>query len=478
MSKSIKVGVFVLAGIVLAGIATFLIGDTEQMWNRKVEFRAAFADVAGLKPGSPVRMGGVDVGRVDAVAHAQDVNDRRIYVTLQIVRSDAPRVRVDTKAQILGKGLLGDKMVDLSTDGKGAPLAPGGMLPTLEPLDFTSTLGVLASKADHAMTNVDQTTDMLNDPKLHDDLKSSVEDLRLILDGIARKDSAAHRLLMDPSEGAKIDRVLSNLEASSERLNATLDSVRDVTDHVKTGPGLAHALLYDGEISQNAAGTMAEVHKDLEAIRTGNGLAHSLIYGDDNTQHVMGNVNAMSDDMRVMVHDVRQGKGTLGALLVDPSVYEDIRSLVGNVERNEVLRALVRYSIKADEGKRSRVRATSTRQAFPRSRPPRPVSGDRLASGRAGRWRARGLRPELRRVAARAHRGEAKEVELERDEATFARSASGRRCPTRRRRPPPGTRRASRRSARREAGTARTRRSPRSAPPTPRSIASPQSPTQ
>ena len=127
--------------------------------------------------------------------------------------------------------------------------------------------------------------------------------------------------------------------------------MQDVTDHVKNGPGLAHALIYDGEISKNAAGAVAEVHKDLEAIRTGNGLAHSLVYGDDSTQHVMGNVNAMSDDLRAIVHDVRQGKGTLGALLVDPSVYEDIRALVGNVERNEVLRALVRYSIKADEGK-------------------------------------------------------------------------------------------------------------------------------
>ena len=49
---------------------------------------------------------------------------------------------------------------------------------------------------------------------------------------------------------------------------------------------------------------------------------------------------------------MRQGKGTIGALLVDPTVYEDIKSAVGNVERNEVLRALVRYSIKADEQKK------------------------------------------------------------------------------------------------------------------------------
>jgi phospholipid/cholesterol/gamma-HCH transport system substrate-binding protein len=349
MSRSIKVGAFVLVGLILAAITTFMIGDTEQLWARKVEFRAAFGDVAGLKPGSPIRMGGVDVGRVAGVSHGSDVADRRIYVELQVSRSEAARVRTDTKAQILGKGLLGDKMVDLSTDGKGPPLEPGGLLQTTEPLDFTSTLGVLANKAEHAMQNVSETTDMLNDPKVHDDIKASLADLRALLDGLARQDSAAHRLLVDPNEGAKIDRLLSNIDATTQELRAAAGEVHDMTAHVKSGPGLAHTLVYDGELSQNTAGAVAEVHKDLEAIRTGNGLAHSLVYGDDNTQHVMGNVNAMSDDLRAIVHDVKLGKGTLGALLVDPSVYEDIRALVGNVERNEVLRALVRYSIKADE---------------------------------------------------------------------------------------------------------------------------------
>jgi phospholipid/cholesterol/gamma-HCH transport system substrate-binding protein len=361
LSRSIQVGIFVLAGIVLAGVATFMIGDTEHLWNRKVEYQAAFNDVAGLKPGSPVSMGGVDIGRVDTVAHAADPSDRRIYVKLQVERTESVRVLTDTKAQILGKGLLGDKMVDLSTDGKGAPLLPNGMLSTAEPLDFTSALGVLATKADHAITNVEQTTELLNDPKLHEDVRASLDDMRAILDGIVQKDSAAHRLLLDPTEGARIDHAITSLQESTEQLNAAIAAVHDVADHLKTGPGLAHALIYDGEISQNAAGAVAEVHKDLEAVRTGNGLAHSLIYGDDATQHVMGNVDAMTGDLRAIVHDVRQGKGTLGALLVDPSVYEDIRSLVGNVERNEVLRALVRYSIKADEANQHAPRVDAAR---------------------------------------------------------------------------------------------------------------------
>ena len=65
----------------------------------------------------------------------------------------------------------------------------------------------------------------------------------------------------------------------------------------------------------------------------------------------LNNVNAITADLKVIVAGIRQGKGTVGALLVDPSVYEDMKLVLGNVERNDVLRALVRYSIKQDEKK-------------------------------------------------------------------------------------------------------------------------------
>jgi phospholipid/cholesterol/gamma-HCH transport system substrate-binding protein len=57
-------------------------------------------------------------------------------------------------------------------------------------------------------------------------------------------------------------------------------------------------------------------------------------------------VNQISSQTYAMMTDIRAGRGTLGVLLVDPSLYEDIKTLVGNVQRNEVLRALVRYSIR------------------------------------------------------------------------------------------------------------------------------------
>jgi phospholipid/cholesterol/gamma-HCH transport system substrate-binding protein len=361
MSKSIKVGLFVAVGIVLACIIVFLIGDERRFWNPKVDFVGGFGDVAGLKPGAPIRMGGVDVGGVTSVNHAADVSDARIYVGLSIVRSEAVRVREDTVAKIVNKGLLGDKMVELSvSEGKAPLLRPGAQMKTEEPLDFTKYTAKFESiidKAEKVIGNVEQATRGFGDPKITEDLKGGINSLRVILDGLAYRDGPMHKLIFDPEEGKHIDRVLANLDSASQHLNLTASEVAEITKQVQSGPGLAHAVLYDGALSQSAAGSLSEVHQDLQAIREGNGLAHALIYGDSSQQKLMGNVNAMSDDLRRIVADVRAGKGTLGGLLVDPTIYEDIKSLVGNVERNQVLRALVRYSIKADENAKPRVEA-------------------------------------------------------------------------------------------------------------------------
>ena len=80
-------------------------------------------------------------------------------------------------------------------------------------------------------------------------------------------------------------------------------------------------------------------------------------------------MNQISSQTHALMTDIRAGRGTLGALLVDPSLYEDIKTLVGNVQRNEVLRALVRYSIHQDEGARPTVAATpgANQRVLPRA---------------------------------------------------------------------------------------------------------------
>ena len=366
MTREKRVGMFVAVGLIIATIAVFLIGQNRKFWDRKVRYQAVYGAVSGLKPGAPVSMGGVDVGVVSDVKYATDAKDTRIYVNFDVVRDQAERMRSDvfeadgktikyagTVARIVNKGLLGDKMIELSLADPRCPiLDPPGPVKSADPMDlnaYVAKFDAIAQKADAVLGNLQEATSAFKDKQFADDLKGTVASLHDILDGVAHKDGAAHRLLFDPQEADRIDRILGNLDHSTARLDAVLADTQDVTHQVKTGPGLAHALVYDGDLSANAAGSLAEVHKDLEQIRTGNGLAHALLYGDADSQHLMKNVDAMSDDLRQIVANLKAGRGTIGALLVDPSIYEDIKSLVGNVERNQVLRAVVRYSIKQDE---------------------------------------------------------------------------------------------------------------------------------
>jgi phospholipid/cholesterol/gamma-HCH transport system substrate-binding protein len=348
--RELKVGLFVIFGLALTMLAVFLVGDIRRLWDRKVEYGTSFEDVAGLKPGAPVRMGGLDIGTVTRIGHDHDLSDTRIYVRMSIIKREAARIRTDTVAHVVNKGLLGDKMVELTIGSPQKAMVPAeALIASEEPADMFAEANKLAATTEKAISELQPLARALGDPKLAEDIKGSAADLHALLDSMVLGDGPIHRLFFDRREANQIDELVSHLNQISARVDSAIADVQDVTSHVRQGPGIAHALVYDGEISKSVGGSVHELHEDLRAIREGNGLAHALLYGDSSSQHVMSNLNSMSDDLRAIVAGLREGKGTLGGLLVDPTVYEDIKSLVGNVERNEVLRALVRYSIKADE---------------------------------------------------------------------------------------------------------------------------------
>ncbi|HEY2409857.1 MAG TPA: MlaD family protein [Polyangiaceae bacterium] len=355
-SKEVKVGAFVLAGLTAIGAVIFLIGDERQLFQHKETFDALFEDVQGLRRGSPVRMGGVDVGAVMKVDYGGNEADKNVRVEMSIVSDEARRIRMDSVATIAGKGLLGDKMIVITVGASNkAAMPPGSVIPSKNEDDVTqimSKLGTISVQVEKVVTNLEHTTSSLADEKFQSDIHSSVASLSGILGSLDHGDGYASKLLHDPNESQKLSQTLTNLEQASAELDRTAQSVNQILARVNQGPGFAHEVIYgeDGAKALAQVGNVAgELGTTLKGIREGNGLARSVIYGDDASQQMMANLNQMTGDMRQIAADVRAGKGTLGALLVDPSVYEDLKMVLGNVERNKTLRALVRYSIRRDE---------------------------------------------------------------------------------------------------------------------------------
>lgn len=354
-SRDIKVGIFVLAGLIVSGLVVFLIGDERRLFDSSVQFQTSFNDVQGLRADAPIRMGGIDIGHVAEVGYGDNPGDTTVYVTLDIVKSESGRIKTDAVAKVVAKGLLGDKMMEITKGSAPDSVPPGGKITGEEPSDMFGKVGDMAAKADAALANIERASEAIADERLHTDLRDGIHNLNVVLTHVAKGDGYVNRLLADEKEAARISAALDSLNRTSVELESTLRSVRGITARIEQGPGFAHEVIYgpgpQKQVEQfgNAA---AEVATTLEGIRKSDSLVHDMIYGGKGDgAEALANVTAITADLRVITGNLKAGKGTIGALLVDPSVYEDMKQVLGNVQRNDVLRALVRYSIKQDEKK-------------------------------------------------------------------------------------------------------------------------------
>jgi phospholipid/cholesterol/gamma-HCH transport system substrate-binding protein len=360
-SRDVRVGAFVVIGLLFSSLVIFLIGEERHVFSSKVQFVTIFEDVEGLKAGSSVRMGGIDVGSVDKVGYAEDSSDVRLHVKFSVDKSQARRMRRDSKVKIESKGFLGDKMLSIfGGDPKLPAIPPGGLIQAeQDPKDLQSALSRVANitaKAEKIMGNLDSTTSALADPAIQEKFKSSVESMSHILQSVDQGPGYVSRLLNDRAEADRLSMTIDRMQQAAGQLEQSLASVASITQRVEKGPGLVHELLYSEESAKSVAqiGDAAEELKlALKGVREGHGMAHSLLYGEGSPDHTLAQVSQILTDVHSMLADIRAGKGTLGALLTDPSVYEDLKLLLGNVERNKSLRALVRYSIEQDEAARA-----------------------------------------------------------------------------------------------------------------------------
>jgi phospholipid/cholesterol/gamma-HCH transport system substrate-binding protein len=355
VGRDLKVGLFVLAGLLFSVVVIFLIGDERRLFSSSVVFKTKFADVQGLKAGAPIRMGGIDIGHVESVGYGKDPADATVYVSLDIVESEARRIRTDSKVRIVNKGLLGDKMVEITKGQASTMVAPGGEISAEEPDDMLAKATGMAEKADVVMDNLKDISKNFADERLHKDLRESVAALNKVLHQVSDGEGYPQRLLTDKDEADRISRTVASMEQVSTELTTTLRETNAIIRRIQRGPGFAHDVIYgegpkkEVEKFGNAA---EEVALTLKGIRESDSFVHDALYGGKGDgAEALANVTALTGDLRAIVADMRSGKGTVGALLVDPSVYEDLKAVLGNVERNDVLRALVRYSIKQDEKK-------------------------------------------------------------------------------------------------------------------------------
>jgi phospholipid/cholesterol/gamma-HCH transport system substrate-binding protein len=347
----VRAGVFVALALALLAVVVVLIGKANQVFDRQVSYHMYFENVEGLKTDSPVWVGGLEVGRVSAIGFLTDVEDRRVDVKVDLAKRYATRIRTDSIARISGRGVLGDKAIDISMgSAKADPIPPGGEIPSGSSGELATLLkhgGEVLENAVVITKDLRRAVNAYADPALKDDIAATLASLRSIFGRVEKGPGTVHALIYDKQTSEDAQALVGRLSSVANRVDQAVNQVDALLEAARTGPGALHALFYDaqggkavGELGQAAAELGTLIH---DARTSPDGAIHQLVYGD--AKHLFANLGGVAEDLKAITGTIRSGEGTLGALVNDPSVYDDLRTILGNVKRNFILRELVRITL-------------------------------------------------------------------------------------------------------------------------------------
>ncbi|HBR30420.1 MAG TPA: hypothetical protein DD789_13385 [Firmicutes bacterium] len=204
LTSKAKVGLFTL--IILALLSSgWLWLNGQHLLDRSYPLVVEFTHVGGLRPGAPVQMAGVDIGRVGSV---ELTPTGKVLAVLNI----KPQVRLGDDALVtIGTiGLLGEKMVEIIPGPGRNPLPPASRLQGQEPFnteDLLRETGAVLSALKRIVLTFDH-------------FFTAEETLNQLGQTTANLDTITRQLAAFSSKltTADLATIFTNLEATSARL--------------------------------------------------------------------------------------------------------------------------------------------------------------------------------------------------------------------------------------------------------------------
>lgn len=199
-----KLGFFAVAALVIAVSAIYYIGKQKNKFGSVLHVNALFSSVSGLKIGSNVRFGGIDVGTVDGI---NLVTDTSVEVQMIIQKGVQKFIKKDAKASIGSEGLMGDKVIVITPGNTGQSMVvEGDSLATLHPIETDAIMASLKTSADNAAVITTNLADISN--------------------RISHGKGALGKLLHDTALSSNISATVKNLKSSSEGLNQNMEAAK------------------------------------------------------------------------------------------------------------------------------------------------------------------------------------------------------------------------------------------------------------
>ena len=205
-----------VGAIVVVAIVVFVFGT---MWlsGRSVGsenvIRMQFDNVSGLKRASPVRVSGVNVGKVEKI---EFIDVGKVLVIASLPPKIRPRV--DASAKIVSVTLVGDYAVDFDPGRSSDLLPPGRVILGTQDLGLSGRAAVLAERVDSMLLGAQGIVNERTAGQLRSTLTA--------LEGTLKAAQRTMQIYADTGHGptAELTKTMSAFRQLSSRLDSTLAS--------------------------------------------------------------------------------------------------------------------------------------------------------------------------------------------------------------------------------------------------------------
>jgi phospholipid/cholesterol/gamma-HCH transport system substrate-binding protein len=303
-SQKIRLGLFVIIGLLLFVLAVYFIGDKQQMFGKTNQLGTIFNNVNGLQLGNNVRYSGIKVGTVRGI---EMINDTTIRVDMIIDKTIFKHIKKDAVATIGSDGLVGSMVINILPGAGVLPaVKQGDIIPSANRIrtdDLLNTLNITNQNAAQLTGNLLAITDkilkgkgtvglLLNDTTMAKDMKQTMRFLKVTSNGTSESVNKLNKLigsldnentiigvLKDSAVANKIKKIVGNLDKSSTEINKVVDNLNKTIINVKEGKGALNYLANDPELVRNIDSTMTNINEASKRLNENmEALKHNFLF--------------------------------------------------------------------------------------------------------------------------------------------------------------------------------------------------------
>lgn len=248
-SKAVKVGVFLVGGVVLFGTGLFLIGTKAQLLVHHYVVYTEVKDLNSIQTGARVRVAGMNAGELVGVEVPKSPSDS-FRLKMHVDGKFRPIVRTDSVASIETQGMVGGQFINISAGTEKAPeCKPGCTIPSKEAASMgqlmqqgqklaqsiQSTIDDVHQKADSALNNIDSASGRVNtmlaamNPKVLD----MTANADAIVADVRHGHGAAGKLLADKEVADNVQATVSNAKRTTDNLSQASRKVNTMVAEVQ-----------------------------------------------------------------------------------------------------------------------------------------------------------------------------------------------------------------------------------------------------